>query len=159
VVKVNRKYKQASLGSSTVKVSDEEVIGRLLGTMDVILRNFATNTEVHDSINTYARMEQPLSYLKALREYRGPAKRICEIGFAGGHSATIFLHALPDAEYQAFDMWNRPLYEDAALAQLKVLFPNRQFSVSKGDSTHTVPRYQVRIQLCQKLRWGGVVIG
>jgi hypothetical protein len=52
VVKVNRKYKQASLGSSTVKVSDEEVIGRLLGKLDVVLRNFATKTEVHDSINT-----------------------------------------------------------------------------------------------------------
>jgi hypothetical protein len=119
-------------------------ISQLLEQLDSVVRSKASEKQIYGHIYNHANLEQPLSYLKALREYTGPAERICEIGFAGGHSATIFLHALPNAEYQAFDRWDRPFYEEAALAQVKAMFPTRQISVTKGDSTKTVPKYQVR---------------
>jgi predicted O-methyltransferase YrrM len=95
---------------------DEPVARQLLVTLDTEVRSKVSDEQVYGNTHNNANMEQPLAYLKALYDYHDTAKRICEIGFAGGHSATIFLHALPNAEYHAFDDWDRPYYEDAALA-------------------------------------------
>jgi len=122
--------------------ADEAAIVPLLRDLDSVVRSHAPADKVYGHIFNGGNLAQPLSYMSALRHYSGPAKRICEIGFAGGHSATILLHALPDAEYQAFDMWDRPYYEDAALAKVRAMFPGRSISLKKGDSTKTVPKYK-----------------
>lgn len=125
------------------QLPDDEALSRLLSELDRVVLAKASIDKIYGHIYNHGNLAQPRAYLRTLRQYTGPASRICEIGFAGGHSATIFLHGLPQAEYQAFDMWDRPFYEDAALAKVRSMFPGRNITVTKGDSTVTVPKYKV----------------
>ena len=92
--------------------------------------------------------KQVFSYFKSVKTFledNPEAANICEIGFAGGHSATIFLSASENIEnisYTGFDIWDRPFYEDSALKLVKEMFPTRQITVVKGDSTKTVASFE-----------------
>ena len=50
---------------------------------------------------------------------------------------------LINAEYTAFDIWDRPYYENQALNWVRSRFRNRSIRIIKGDSTSSVPSYDV----------------
>ncbi|VDI52484.1 Hypothetical predicted protein [Mytilus galloprovincialis] len=84
------------------------------------------------------------SYISAIKNFtkKNEVKTICEIGFAGGHSATLFLFLTNSASYIGFDMWNQSVYENTAIEWVRKTFNNRRISLIKGDSTKTVPQFQ-----------------
>mmetsp|Transcript_42959 Transcript_42959/g.80540 ORF Transcript_42959/g.80540 Transcript_42959/m.80540 type:complete len:86 (-) Transcript_42959:1217-1474(-) len=81
-------------------------------------------------------LEQLTYYAQELPTVLGrPAEsvqRICEIGFAGGHSALVFLASYPNAEYLAFDQWDRHWYQNLGLE-----FVRRAFIVQLPSSRAT----------------------
>lgn len=70
----------------------------------------------------------------------------------GGHSALVFLASYPNAEYLAFDQWDRHWYQNLGLEFVRRAFPDRAVTVVKGDST--VPPNKNLLQRC----WGFLVV-
>lgn len=67
-------------------------------------------------------------------------KRMVEIGFNGGHSATLFLSALPkDGELLFFDLFTH-LYAKPCYDYLKSQFPQIKNLIA-GNSVETMPTY------------------
>eukprot|EP00465_Bigelowiella_longifila_P003830 CAMPEP_0185259984 /NCGR_PEP_ID=MMETSP1359-20130426/8649_1 /TAXON_ID=552665 /ORGANISM="Bigelowiella longifila, Strain CCMP242" /LENGTH=200 /DNA_ID=CAMNT_0027846065 /DNA_START=436 /DNA_END=1038 /DNA_ORIENTATION=- len=76
-------------------------------------------------------------------------RRICEIGFNGGHSAALWLKAAPRAEVVMFDLWNHT-YNARGEAFLRDPHTAREFQlpnaderlhIIKGSSLKTVPSF------------------
>ena len=65
------------------------------------------------------------------------AAHIAEVGFNGGHSATLFLTASPAASVTSFEL-GQHAYSRAAVAFLARQFPGRH-TVIWGNSTQTLP--------------------
>lgn len=124
---------------------------RQLPSQLLTLLNDLTNTidlqvperNVYGNIYSDRNTVQVKGYLNAVREFqlRHSVRTICEIGFAGGHSATSLLYATGAANYMGFDEWNRPIYEDAALQWVIQTFRESNIVIYKGDSTENVPEY------------------
>lgn len=116
----------------------------LLDDLDVTIRKKSSEKKIYGNIYSAKGLQQVKSYMKAVKEFAKshPVRTICEIGFAGGHSASVFLFSTKTAQYTAFDMWDRAEYEDAALAWVRKTFQGRDINLVKGDSTKTVPQYQ-----------------
>jgi len=75
-------------------------------------------------------------------------RRICEIGFNGGHSASLWLWANPNAEVVMFDLWEHdasPLGEQFLLSEearsMGILDAGSRLKIVKGNSLSTVPRF------------------
>ena len=85
-------------------------------------------------------LQQILCYHHILRStsVRRPVLRVCETGFSGGHSSTVFLAALNDsnARYYGFDLGDRPHKRAAAIFINTTLFPG-QLHVAFGRSDVT----------------------
>lgn len=91
-----------------------------------------------------ARMEGFASLTQAwwLSRQAMPAsvRRICEIGFNGGHSALAMLLGAPrGASLVSFDIGSKS-YTPASAGFLEMVFPDR-FQLVLGDSAVTVPQY------------------
>ena len=69
------------------------------------------------------------------------AKNILEIGFNGGHSSALFLHANPKIKILSFDIAYHK-YTVPCVEYLKKLNYNIEFV--KGSSDITVPKYEVK---------------
>ena len=75
-------------------------------------------------------------------------KRICEIGFNMGHSASLWLHANPKAEVLMFDLWAHDyspraeiFLKSAAAAQLGLVDVGNRLKIVKGPSNFSVPTF------------------
>uniref|UniRef100_A0A7S2TZI9 Class I SAM-dependent methyltransferase n=1 Tax=Lotharella oceanica TaxID=641309 RepID=A0A7S2TZI9_9EUKA len=76
-------------------------------------------------------------------------RRICEIGFNGGHSAGLWLRAAPQADVLMFDLWNytynsrgEAFLRDSANGQkFGLADADRRLTIVKGSSLTTVPAY------------------
>ena len=75
-------------------------------------------------------------------------RRICEIGFNAGHSASLWLMANPTAEVLMFDLWTHNSSEIAAkfllspeARALGIEDAASRLQIIKGDSTKTVVDY------------------
>ncbi|CAC5389240.1 unnamed protein product [Mytilus coruscus] len=84
------------------------------------------------------------SYITVIKDFNKnyPIRNICEIGFAGGHSAAVLLYTIHSATYTAFDKWENSSYQETSLTWIKNKFSNRQITIIKGDSTKTVPKFK-----------------
>lgn len=140
--------------------SPPETLLRAINTIPIsdVLNELTTKLEVLDSVigkalpkgkNVYGNVftdkdqEQLKAYIQYVRGFApNKVKRICEIGFAGGHSAVTLLLASGAPEYIGFDIWDRADYENAAWDHVTNLFPNVKFTLVKGDSTITVPAFK-----------------
>ena len=115
----------------------------LLQELNNVISKYATEKQVYGNVFSGNAHDQVISYSKHVQDYVRDygVDHICEIGFAGGHSATTLLLATEGsgASYTAFDIWDRKFYENTALKWLKEKFPLRNIHIIKGDSTITVP--------------------
>ena len=75
-------------------------------------------------------------------------RRICEIGFNGGHSASLWLWANPEAEIVMFDIWDHdyaPLGEQFLLSEearsLGIVNAASRLHIIKGNSLRTVTQF------------------
>jgi len=67
-------------------------------------------------------------------------KKMIEIGFNAGHSATVFLHALPkDSIFLSFDLCEHP-YTKECFEYLQSKHPQLKHMI-EGDSTVTLPKF------------------
>jgi hypothetical protein len=78
----------------------------------------------------------------------GNVRRICEIGFNGGHSASLWLWANPEAEVVMFDLWEQeasPVGEQFLLSDeaksLGIMNAASRLKIVKGNSLSTVTRF------------------
>ena len=69
------------------------------------------------------------------------AKNVLEIGFNGGHSTALFLHANPKIEILSFDIAHHK-YTLPCVEYLKSL--NYTIEFVKGSSDITIPKYEVK---------------
>jgi len=130
-----------------LKYFETENLFSKLRHIDSDISKHASSSKIYGNVFSGQQTEQVLAYFNAVKTFlkeHPEAKHICEIGFAGGHSATIFLSASEnmDISYTGFDIWDRPFYEDSALKLVKEMFPTRQINIYKGDSTKTVPSFE-----------------
>ena len=120
-----------------------EKLFNMLKDLDTTISKHATEKQVYGNVFSGNAHEQVISYSKHVKDFvkKSGANHICEIGFAGGHSATTLLSATKHtgAKYTAFDIWDREFYENTALKWVKEHFPLRDINIIKGDSTKTVP--------------------
>ena len=71
-------------------------------------------------------------------------KRICEIGFNGGHSMLMFLYDNPSVEeVLIFDICEHK-YLKPSLEYLKSKFQNVSFTLIEGDTRETLPDYFIK---------------
>ena len=122
----------------------KESLINLLDELDVTIRKEVPENKIYGNIFSGKATQQIESYISAILGFneRYQIKTICEIGFAGGHSATLFLHVTDKSvSYTAFDIWDQPLYEDVAINWVKRQFPDRQITLLKGDARKTVPSF------------------
>ena len=75
-------------------------------------------------------------------------RRICEIGFNGGHSASLWLWANPTAEVVMFDLWEHeasPLGEKFLLSDearsLGIVDAASRLKIVKGNSLRSVTQF------------------
>mmetsp|Transcript_34976 Transcript_34976/g.48866 ORF Transcript_34976/g.48866 Transcript_34976/m.48866 type:complete len:302 (+) Transcript_34976:140-1045(+) len=76
-------------------------------------------------------------------------RRICEIGFNGGHSAALWLKAAPKAEVVMFDLWNHTynargeafLRDPRSTREFQLPNANERLHIIKGSSLKTVPSF------------------
>ena len=123
-------------------VREQSEIFQLLSSLDNQISKYATEKQIYGNVFSGSAKDQVESYIKHIQEFseKNDVNTICEIGFAGGHSATTILYATKTtAQYIGFDMWDRDFYENAALSWVKEHFPSRSIRIIKGDSTKTVP--------------------
>lgn len=115
-----------------------------LNELDALIRTKVPESEIFGNIYSGKATQQLQGYITAIKDFnkKYPIRNICEIGFAGGHSATVFLYTVYGESYTAFDKWENSLYEDASLTWIKNKFSNRQITIIKGDSTKTVPKFK-----------------
>ncbi|VDI14797.1 Hypothetical predicted protein [Mytilus galloprovincialis] len=133
----------------TFEGDNQDSLYKLLDELDVTIRRKSPESKIYGNIYNGKGKIQVESYISAIKEFskKYPIRTICEIGFAGGHSATLFLHSTDSASYTAFDMWDRAEYEDSAIAWIRKRFSDRQISLVKGDSTKTVPQFAGKCDL------------
>jgi predicted O-methyltransferase YrrM len=80
-------------------------------------------------------MHKRINFVNLLRQRY--VKKMIEVGFNAGHSAAIFLHALPkDSIFLSFDLCEHP-YTKECFEYLKSKHPQMQRMI-EGDSTKTV---------------------
>ena len=83
-------------------------------------------------------MHKRINFVNLLNERY--VKKMIEIGFNAGHSASIFLHALPkDSIFLPFDLCEHS-YTKECHEYLKSKHPQLQ-SIIEGDSTITLPQF------------------
>lgn len=113
-----------------------------LAPFDALLKNLPETSEG----NSGPFNEERQIYIAAARlPY---VKHICEIGFNGGHSASLWLLANPTAKVTMFDLWEHP-YANTGLAflrsteakQLGLRDVDTRLTIVKGSSIETVPQY------------------
>ncbi|CAG2225211.1 unnamed protein product [Mytilus edulis] len=121
-----------------------DTLFNMLNNLDAAIRRKAPERKIYGNIYSGKGRMQILSYISAIREFstKYPIRTICEIGFAGGHSATLFLLSTTSANYTGFDMWDQSVYEDTAIDWVRKQFHLRQITLIKGDSTKTVPQFK-----------------
>tara|TARA_B110000090_G_scaffold7060_3_gene7369 strand:- start:28195 stop:32406 length:4212 start_codon:yes stop_codon:yes gene_type:complete len=131
---------------------------QLLTDLDAVINEKAPESKIYGNVFSGHEHQQLTSYTNAIKEFleTNKVQHICEIGFAGGHSATILLAATAStgAMYTGFDMWDRGFYENSALEWVKQQFPERKIQIVKGDSTKTVPSYNI-IKTCDIIHVDG----
>tara|TARA_B110000858_G_scaffold181876_1_gene220716 strand:- start:4257 stop:7181 length:2925 start_codon:yes stop_codon:yes gene_type:complete len=120
-----------------------EKIFNMLKDLDTTISKHASTKQVYGNVFSGNAHDQVVSYTQHVKDFvqKYGAHHICEIGFAGGHSATTLLLSteMTSAKYTAFDIWDREFYENTALKWVKERFPLRNIHIIKGDSTITVP--------------------
>jgi len=90
------------------------------------------NTNLTDWRFIYKRV----NYVSAIRDFN--IKRMLEIGFNAGHSAVIFLEAMPqDGEYTCLDLGEHS-YSQPCFTMLKTKYPQIK-ELILGDSRQTLP--------------------
>ncbi|CAC5416571.1 EXT2 [Mytilus coruscus] len=126
------------------KTNISNILFNLLNELDITIRKNATERTIYGNIYSGKEKVQIESYISTIQNFtkKNPVKTICEIGFAGGHSATLFLFLTDSASYTGFDMWNQPVYENTAIEWVRKQFNNRRITLIKGDSTKTVPQFE-----------------
>jgi len=104
------------------------------------------NSDVSGGIFLYPRQQLFLVHLietqlllKARKGDQSPF-RICETGFGGGHSASLFLSIDDSVQVISFDKFDRP-YHSQIIEQIKGQFGESRLHIVKGDSCQTVPQY------------------
>ena len=143
----NKRHECISFMLHYFETTPEAKLISKLNRLNTDIKKHANNKRVYGNVFSGEKTEQVFAYFKAVKTFlqnNPEAKHICEIGFAGGHSATIFLSASENTNisYTGFDIWDRPFYEDSALQLVKEMFPMRKITVFKGDSTKTVPLFK-----------------
>ncbi|CAC5416562.1 EXT2 [Mytilus coruscus] len=128
----------------TSKASISDNLFNLLNELDITIHKKAPEKKIYGNIYSDKERMQIESYFSAIKNFTKmyEVKTICEIGFAGGHSATLFLRLTDSASYIGFDMWDQPVYENTAIEWVRQQFKNRRITLIKGDSTKTVPQFQ-----------------
>ena len=124
--------------------------------LDTVINKKTSESNIYGNVFSGRAEQQIRSYTKAIEEFMktNEVQHICEIGFAGGHSATVLLAATKNAQYTGFDMWDRSFYENSALAWVKQEFVGRKIEIVKGDSTKTVPLYNI-VKTCDIIHVDG----
>ena len=109
------------------------------GSLNAHFKNLDTIIEnSHDFEGHTACCKSKIKFInEVLQKYR--PKRVCEIGFNGGHSASIFLSDKNVKHLHSFDLCDHK-YSQKSIEYIKKNFKNR-FSLTCGDSTKTVPKY------------------
>ncbi|CAC5419927.1 unnamed protein product [Mytilus coruscus] len=121
-----------------------DTLFNLLNDLDAAIRKKAPERKIYGNIYSGKGRMQILSYISAVKEFskKHPIRTVCEIGFAGGHSATLFLLSTTSANYTGFDMWDQSVYENTAIDWVRKQFNRRHITLIKGDSTKTVPQFK-----------------
>lgn len=116
-----------------------------LNSLDTVLLTHASESRMYGNIFSGKGTQQIKAYAREIQKFvmHHQVQNICEIGFAGGHSATLMLSMVPNISYIGFDMWDRPFYENYALEKVRQLFPSTKITIIKGDSTKTVPKHRL----------------
>ncbi len=90
----------------------------------------------HEDFVPHADVKEPLRRnLYALCQH---ASSVIEVGFNAGHSCALYLYANPEIEVVAFDLCEHAYTQPCA----EYLAATFNFSIIKGDSSDTLPRYQ-----------------
>merc|ERR1711988_404874 len=117
-------------------------------------RNPMEITKTIDSTLSIARLSRLPKLLYALASDSGCVSNVCEVGFNGGHSAAMWLHANPSANVYSFDMFDydwatlgvRWLQNDMATMFGYTKVGERLHAIH-GNSTNSVPRFHMNQQV------------
>ncbi|XP_063438167.1 uncharacterized protein LOC134719128 [Mytilus trossulus] len=92
--------------------------------------------------SNFLRKSQLLAYYRHIMKYRHTIRRICEIGFNGGHSALMWAILFKgNIDIVVFDTCIDKRC-DIGEELIREMFPKIRLKVVRGDSTKTVPIYR-----------------
>lgn len=82
-------------------------------------------------------LQQGREYMSYTR--KPSVKTVCEVGFAGGHSAIVYKTAQPEVQIYSFDDFGKKELSEKAYEFVE---PLGNIHIMKGDSTFTVPEFR-----------------
>lgn len=95
----------------------------------------------HSINGSFLRITQLHAYYEQVLGNKNKMRRICELGFNGGHSALMWASLFNgDLELLSFDLCTDKRC-DIGEAFIHKMFPNIRLKIIRGDSTKTVPNY------------------
>ncbi|CAG2257837.1 unnamed protein product [Mytilus edulis] len=95
----------------------------------------------HSFNDSFLRVPQLHAYYEQVLGNKNKIRRICELGFNGGHSALMWASLFNgDLELLSFDLCTDKRC-DIGEAFIRKMFPNIRLKIIRGDSTKTVPNY------------------